>query len=232
MKNVIEYNRENVSNIFSIMCTVFVVCLLLSNLIAGKIVCLANVSLPAAVILFPVTYIFGDIFTEVYGFRRSRAVIWTGFACNTFAVIIYMATIALPYPDFWSGQEAYTVVLGITPRVLIASLLGYLFGEFANSIILSKLKVKMNGRRLWIRTISSTVIGEAFDTVIFIVISFYGNVERDVMIQMALFQYLFKVSYEIVLTPITYAAVKWLKHIERIDIYDYNVKYRILGTII
>lgn len=231
MKNRVENNCEYVSNIFVVISVIFVVCLLLSNLIAGKIIQIANVALPAAVILFPVTYIFGDIFTEVYGFRKSKTIIWMGFACNAFAVTVYVVTLRLPYPDFWNGQEAFSVVLGTTPRVLVASLFGYLAGEFTNSIILSKLKVKMDGRKLWVRTISSTVVGEAFDTAIFIIVSFWGTMGNAVLIQMMLFQYLWKVCYEIVLTPFTYAVIKWLKTREGIDTYDYNIKYHVLRPI-
>lgn len=222
-----DRNNENVSNTFVGVCVLFVTCLLLSNVIAGKIVNIANATMPAAVVLFPITYILGDIFTEVYGFKKARTIIWLGFACNLFAVIIYMITVALPYPDFWDGQESYVKVLGTTPRILIASLFGYVFGEFSNSVILSKLKVKMIGSKLWIRTISSTVVGEALDTVIFIFISFWGNVANETLLEMICFQYFWKVCYEVVLTPITYIVINYLKRKEGIDVYDQNVKYHI-----
>lgn len=220
-------NNENVSNIFVGVCALFVTCLLLSNVIAGKIANIANVTMPAAVVLFPVTYILGDVFTEVYGFRKARTIIWLGFACNLFAVIVYMITVALPYPDFWDDQEAYVKVLGITPRILIASLLGYAFGEFSNSVILSKLKVKMLGRKLWIRTMFSTVVGEALDTVVFIFISFWRIVTNETMLEMICSQYLWKVCYEIALTPVTYIVINYLKRIENTDVYDQNIKYHI-----
>ncbi len=231
MDNAMNKNCECVSKIFVVICAMFITCLLLSNLVAGKIIRIINISLPAAVILFPITYIFGDIFTEVYGFQKSKMIIWLGFACNVFAVFIYIVTIALPYPEFWTGQEAFRIVLGTTPRILVASLVGYLFGEFTNSIILSKLKVKMAGRKLWMRTISSTIVGEAFDTIIFIFISFWGNVNGGILLQMMIFQYIWKVCYEIVLTPVTYVVVKWLKNKEGIDIFDYKIKYHIFKNI-
>ena len=215
-----DYNKKYTSNLFVVLCSIFITCLLLSNLIASKVICVANISLPAAVILFPATYILSDIFTEVYGFNKSKMIIWLGFACNLFAVFVYIITVALPYPRFWTGQEAFNTVFRVTPRVLIASLLGYLFGEFSNSIILSKLKVKMGGRKLWIRTIVSTIVGEGVDTVIFIFVSFWGNINKNVLFQMILFQYLWKVCYEIVLTPFTYVAVKWIKSKEGIDVFD------------
>ena len=222
-----ENRKIMVSQRFVIICAIYVTCLLMSNLIAGKMMALGSFTLPAAVILFPITYIFGDVFTEVYGFKNARIIIWVGFACSFFAVVVYMITIALPHPDFWTNQEAYEIVLGTTPRVFAASLIGYLFGEFSNSMIISKLKVLTKGKRLWMRTILSTVVGEAFDSVIFIMVSFWGTMENSVLLQMILFQYLFKVCYEIVLTPATYVFVGWLKKKEEIDVYDHDVKYKV-----
>ena len=208
---------------------VFVTCLLLSNLIAGKMWAVTpDITLPAAVILFPVTYIIGDIFTEVYGFRKARTIIWMGFACSFFAVLIYLVTIALPHPGYWENQEAYAAVMGTTPRVCVASFMGYLFGEFSNSIILSKLKVATKGKKLWVRTILSTVVGEGLDSVIFIVISFWGTMENSVVLKMILFQYLFKVLYEAIFTPVTYLAVKAVKKAEGIDVYDDGLKYNLI----
>ena len=188
--------KNTVSRLFMIFAVLYVTCLLLSNLIAGKMWAVTGaITLPAAVILFPVTYIFGDIFTEVYGFRKARTVIWLGFGCSFFAVAVYLVTIALPHPSFWTGQDAYAAVLGTTPRVAAASFIGYLFGEFSNSVILSRLKVFTQGKRLWVRTILSTVVGEGLDSVIFITISFWGTMDAGTLLQMILFQYLFKVAY-------------------------------------
>jgi hypothetical protein len=144
-------------------------------------------------------------------------IIWLGFACSFFAVVIYLITIALPYPDFWTNQDAYQTVLGTTPRVFAASLIGYLFGEFSNSIVLSKLKLLTNGRWLWVRTIGSTLVGEALDSVLFITISFLGTMSVTNVLQMIAFQYLFKVCYEIIFTPITYAVVKRVKQVESLS---------------
>ena len=222
--------KNTVSRLFMIFAVLYVTCLLLSNLIAGKMWAVTGaITLPAAVILFPVTYIFGDIFTEVYGFRKARTVIWLGFGCSFFAVAVYLVTIALPHPSFWTGQDAYAAVLGTTPRVAAASFIGYLFGEFSNSVILSRLKVFTQGKRLWVRTILSTVVGEGLDSVIFITISFWGTMDAGTLLQMILFQYLFKVAYEILFTPVTYGIVKWLKKKEGIDTYDYDVKYSPIG---
>lgn len=224
------HSTQTVSKRFMTIAILYITCLLLSNLIAGKIWSITDtITLPAAVILFPITYIFGDIFTEVYGFQNTRSVIWLGFGCSFFAVIIYFVTIQLPYPDFWTNQEAYASVLGTTPRIAIASFVGYLFGEFSNSMILSKLKVITKGKKLWMRTIFSTLVGEGFDSVIFITISFWGSISSEVLFEMTLFQYFFKVCYEILFTPFTYAIINWLKQKEKIDVYDYHVKYSIIS---
>ena len=222
-----ETKKTMVSRLFATLGIIYVTCLLLSNLIAGKMMAIGSVTLPAAVILFPITYILGDVFTEVYGFKNMRSIIWTGFACSAFAVGIYMITIVLPHPDFWTNQEAFETVLGTTPRVFVASLAGYLFGEFSNSMILSKLKVATQGKKLWVRTILSTIVGEAFDTVIFISISFWGTMDTSVLLQMMLYQYLFKVCYEVIFTPATYAVVGWLKKKEELDTFDTDVKYNV-----
>ncbi|MEE1273909.1 MAG: queuosine precursor transporter [Olegusella sp.] len=221
--------RLTLSAPFLVICVLYVTLLILSNLIAGKMwTPLPSVTLPAAVMLFPVTYIFGDIFTEVYGYARARLVIWLGFTMCFLAVVVYMVTIALPYPDFWTNQEAFAAVLGTTPRVFAASLIGYLFGEFSNSMILSKLKVRTGGRHLWMRTIGSTVVGEAFDSVIFITVSFAGTMPGAALLQMICYQYLFKVVFEVVLTPVTYAVIGRLKQIEGVDHFDTDVSYRVL----
>ena len=222
--------KPMVSRLFMMIAVTYVTCLLLSNLIAGKMWAVTeSITLPAAVILFPVTYILGDVFTEVYGFKNARTVIWLGFGASFFAVAVYLIVITLPHPAFFEAQDAYRTVLGTTPRVAAASFIGYLFGEFSNSMILSKLKVKTNGRWLWVRTILSTVVGEGFDSVIFITVSFYGTMENGVLLRMILFQYLFKVLYEIIFTPVTYAVTGWLKKKEQIDTYDHDVKYNVIG---
>ena len=222
-------DEKTISRLFMCIGVVFIMCLLLSNLIAGKMWAVTeNITLPAAVILFPITYIIGDVFTEVYGFRKARSVIWLGFMCSFFAVMVYLLTIALPHPGYWENQEAYAIVMGTTPRVAIASFAGYLFGEFSNSIILSRLKVVTKGKKLWVRTIGSTLIGEGLDSVIFIMISFWGTMENSVVLRMILFQYLFKVSYEIIFTPLTYLVIKKVKKAENIDVFDENIKYNLL----
>jgi uncharacterized integral membrane protein (TIGR00697 family) len=207
------------------MCVAFVGCLLLSNLITGKLIQVFGMVLTAGLIIFPITYILGDIFTEVYGFNSSRRVIWIGFACNLFAVLIYLGTLSMPYPEFWHNQNAYVTVLGTSSRVFLASLIAYLFGSFLNAITLSKIKVVMNGKWLWCRTILSSLIGHAFDTIIFITIAFGGIYDTSVIWQMVLFEYILKISYEILFTPATCFFINRIKKIENVDVYDVGEKY-------
>ncbi len=219
--------ERSISYYFVIIACLFVSSLLLSNIIAGKLITITGVVLPGAVILFPLAYIIGDVLTEVYGFRKARLVIWTGFVCNLLMVGVFYLVLAIPSPGFFAGGDAFALVLGMAPRIVMASLLAYVAGEFCNAIILSKLKMFTEGRFLWLRTIGSTLVGEGLDTAIFITLSFWGTLPTAVLLQMMFFQYLFKVTYEIVATPLTYAVVGWLKRKEGIDTFDYGVNYHL-----
>ena len=222
---MMQKETRNVSSLYVVLGCLFVTCLLISNIIAGKLISVLGMVLPAAVILFPVTYIFGDILTEVYGFKRSRLIIWTGFACNLLMAVVFMLVVALPHPDFWQFQNAYHIVLGMTPRVVAASLAAYFLGEFTNSVIMSKMKLLTRGKWLFTRTIGSTIVGEAIDTAVFITIAFAGTVAVPVLLSMMAAQYVFKVLYEIAATPLTYLAVGWVKKKEAVDTYDWDVEY-------
>jgi len=214
---------------FPLVTAVFVTTLIISNIIAVKIVQIGPLFLPAAVILFPVAYIFGDILTEVYGYGRARQVIWIGFFCNLIAVTAIWIGGLLPAAPFWtageidmpmSAQQAYQAILGFTPRLLVASFVAYLLGEFLNSFVLAKLKVRTKGRFLWLRTITSTLVGQGVDSAIFLTIAFYGIFAPADLGQAILSQWLFKVTYEVLATPLTYLIVGWLKRLEQEDIYD------------
>jgi uncharacterized integral membrane protein (TIGR00697 family) len=198
----------------------FVTCLITANTIAVKLIAIGPFTLPAAVLVFPVSYIFGDILTEVYGFRWARRVIWLGFCCNIVFVLFVWIGGIMPAADSWKDQAAYNAILGLAPRVLLASLCGYLAGEFANSIVLSRLKVITHGRLLWLRTTSSTIVGEGLDTAISISIAFAGPNFIPLMI---LYHWLFKVLIEIAATPLTYLSVNYLKKKESMDILDEKV---------
>jgi hypothetical protein len=214
---------------FPFVTAVFVTVLVISNIIAVKLVSIAGLVLPAAVVLFPIAYIFGDILTEVYGYAQARKVIWTGFFCNLLAVVAIWVAGALPAASFWSAgsfttpdaaQQAYTAILGFTPRLLVASFIAYLIGEFLNSFVLAKLKIQTQGRFLWVRTIGSTLVGEGADSAVFITIAFYGILPPAALLTTILSQWLFKVAYEILATPLTYLVVNFLKKKENEDYFD------------
>ncbi len=208
----------NVSHRFVIIAAIFVTCLITANVIAVKVISLGPFILPAAIIIFPMSYIFGDILTEVYGYRQARRVIWLGFFCNLIFVVFAWVGQVLPPAPFWEWQKAYESILGYTPRLLAASFGGYLVGEFANSFVLAKMKILTRGRWLWTRTIGSTIVGQGLDTLVFITLAFVGT--PSFVFIMILYHWLAKTAIEAVATPFTYAVVNSLKKKEAIDTYD------------
>ncbi len=224
-----------VSQRFLIVAAVFITCLITANIIAVKLIAWAveplrlgglqfPAPLPAAIIIFPLSYIFGDILTEVYGYRQARKVIWLGFFCNLIAVIAFWVAGQIPALD--SGvQNAYDRILGYTPRLLAASFLAYLVGEFANSFVLAKMKVKTRGRFLWSRTIGSTLVGQGLDASVFILIAFGGTMSWAIVGSIILTHWLVKTGYEVVATPFTYMIVNYLKRKEGVDTYDYDIDF-------
>jgi len=198
-----------------VLASVFCVGLVVSNIIAGKLfVAPGGIILPAAVWLFPVVYIIGDVIPEVYGLATARRIILLGFAANLAAVAFFALTLALPAPGFWQGQEAFRTVLGFTPRLLLASLVGYLVGTNANAWVLVLIKRWTGGRWLWMRTIGSTIVGETLDSACFITIAFLGAVPWPVLPGMVLAQAAFKIAYEALATPLTYVAVSAVRRAE------------------
>ena len=206
-----------------IIIAVFITCLITANIIAVKMISIGPFTLFAAIFIFPLSYVFGDILTEVYGYHVARRVIWLGFICNLIFVLFAWIGQILPAASAWQGQEAYESILGATPRILAASFCGYLTGEFSNSYVLSRMKILTQGRWLWSRTIGSTVIGEGLDTVVFTTIATAGT--PFFMPSLMLNQWIGKVIIEGVFTPFTYIIVNWLKRQEGVDTYDYRTKY-------
>jgi len=213
---------------------VFVAGLLVSNITAVKLFAAGPFFLPAAILIFPVSYIFGDILTEVYGYSTARRVIWIGFGCNLLAVIIFQLSIVLPPAPFWRlggfesaavSQQAYEAIFGATPRILAASFLAYLVGEFLNSFVLARMKVTTEGRHLWMRTIGSTIVGQLADSAVFIFLAFYGTIPTAALAMMAGSQWLIKSAYEALITPLTYLAVNFLKRAEGEDFYDRKTNF-------
>ncbi len=212
-----------VSHRLVIFIALFITCLITANVIAVKIISLGPFLLPAAIFVFPLSYIFGDVLTEVYGYRLARRVIWLGFLCNLVFVFFAWVGQVLPAAPFWEAQEAYQRILGYTPRLLAASFLGYLAGEFTNSFILARMKIMTRGRWLWSRTIGSTIVGQGLDTSIFITVAFIGTASFVPII--ILYHWLAKTLIEALATPLTYALVNWVKRKEAIDTYDYDTRF-------
>ncbi|MBI2914488.1 MAG: queuosine precursor transporter [Firmicutes bacterium] len=213
------------SSWFVLSVAVFVTSLITSNIIAVKLVTVFGLVLPAAIIIFPVTYIFGDVLTEVYGYARARHVIWLGFLCNLILVVAVLAAQALPAASFWDGQAAYERILGYAPRILMASFLAYLVGEFANAFVLAKMKIATRGRWLWARTIGSTLVGQGLDSLIFITLAFAGTMPTGTLALAIVTQWLVKSAYEAAATPLTYVVVGFLKRTEGVDRYDYHTRF-------
>lgn len=211
------------SNRFLLIVAMFVTCLITANVIAVKLVEIGPVIVFAAIPIFPLSYIFGDVLTEVYGYRQARIVIWLGFFCNLVFVIFAWIGQILPAAPFWHGQEAYETILGSTPRLLVASFAGYLAGEFSNSYIMARVKIMTRGRWLWVRTISSTIVGEGLDSFIFSTLALIGTSSFAPVI--ILYQWWIKVAIEVIATPFTYWAANTLKKKENIDTYDYKTNF-------
>lgn len=219
--------------------TAFVVILLVSNLIAQKIVMIGPFTATmfgkdfsvgplvtsGAMILFPITYIFGDVFTEVYGFAASRRAIWLGFFGTALLYAVGALIIALPASPEWKNQQAFDTVFGIIPRILAASLAAFWAGEFANSYTMARLKLWTNGRKLWTRTIGSTVVGQAVDTTLVIVLTFAGTYSAGTLLKIICTGYFLKVAYEVIATPVTYLVINWLKRAEKADAFDRNENF-------
>jgi uncharacterized integral membrane protein (TIGR00697 family) len=205
--------------------TTFVVILLVSNLVAQKVCQIGPFAVSGAVLLFPVTYIFADVFTEVYGFAASRRAIWLGFSGTALLYVMGTITIALPPAPGWKNQEAFSIVFGFIPRILAASLIAFVAGEFANSYTMARLKLLTDGRKLWTRTIGSTIVGQAVDTFLVIVLTFAGTVPVRTLANMIVTGYCLKVGYEILATPFTYLVINSLKRAENVDTFDRNESF-------
>ena len=223
---------------FDFVMAAFVSILLLSNVIgAGKV---ATVDLPligdwpfgAGILFFPVSYVIGDLLTEVYGFARARRCIWTGFVALLFMAFMSWVVVALPPASDWKGQEAYEAVFGQVPRIVFASMAAFWAGEFANSVVLAKMKVWTEGKHLWTRTIGSTVVGQGVDSLIFYPLAFLGAAgwTNDLVLKVLVTQWVLKVSWEVLLTPVTYAVVGFLKRREGFDVYDEKTEFTPFGV--
>jgi len=216
---------------FDFVMAAFVTILVLSNVIgAGKI---ATVDLPgigpwpfgAGILFFPLSYVIGDVLTEVYGFARARRCIWAGFVALVFMAFMSWVVVKLPPDAGWTGQAAYEAVFGQVPRIVLASIIAFWAGEFVNSVVLAKMKLWTKGKQLWTRTIGSTIAGQGVDSLFFYPIAFFGILDSQTLLKVMLTQWLLKVGWEALLTPVTYAVVGFLKRREGFDVYDQKTEF-------
>jgi queuosine precursor transporter len=210
---------------FDLIMALFVSVLIISNVASSKIVDLGPFTFDGGTLLFPISYIFGDILTEVYGYRRSRRVIWAGFGAAALMAGVLALVGALPPAQGWEHQEAYEAILGTTPRIVAGSLVAYFAGEFSNSYVLAKMKIWTQGRLLWTRTIGSTLVGEGVDTFLFVLIAFGGALPWALWWSILISNYVFKVGLEAAMTPATYRITNFLKRSENEDVYDIGTDF-------
>lgn len=210
---------------YSLISSLFVAVLLISNTVGVKIIAVGGLEISGGIVVFPISYIFGDILTEVYGYKAARRIIWTGLGCAVLMSTTYYLVEFLPAAPFWQDQQAYAVILGFVPHLTLASIVAYFCGEFMNSYVLARMKVLTGGRYLWTRTIGSTIVGEGIDTVIFNLIAFAGRLTPGEIVWIAGSSYVVKVLYEIVATPLTYWVVNHLKRAEGVDVFDMHTRF-------
>ena len=223
MSDQLKNSKE--PKLFSVIAMIFVATLLISNIAAQKLFAFGSVTFTAGIILFPVTYIFGDCLTEVYGYSRTRKVIWTGFACNVLMALILWIAIKLPPAKGWPLQEEFSMILGLVPRIVLASIVGFWMGEFANSYVMAKMKILTKGKWLAARTIASTVVGQFLDTIAFVLIAFLFVFKFGLLFKTIVYGWIFKVTYEALATPLTYMIVNYLKKVEGFDHYDTDTNF-------
>lgn len=210
---------------YDLLVHIFVVLLLISNLVGQKITAIGPFRVSGAQLLFPITYIFGDVFTEVYGYGASRRAIWIGFFASALLALMGLFTVWLPPAPDWHGQQAFQTVFDFVPRLVAASLIAYWCGEFTNSLVLAKMKLWTGGKYLWTRTVGSTVAGQAVDTTVVMTLAFGGSLTPSLIANLIVSGYLFKVAYEVLATPMTYAIVGFLKRQENVDTFDKRTNF-------
>ncbi|MFP3896504.1 MAG: queuosine precursor transporter [Anaerolineales bacterium] len=210
---------------FDLIMVGFVSTLMISNIASSKILDLGFFTFDGGTLLFPIAYILGDVVTEVYGYIRARRVIWAGFGANLLMAVVLMVVSVLPPAEGWEHQAAYEAILGVTPRIVMGSLIAYWVGSFSNSWLMARMKILTRGRWLWTRTIASTLVGEGIDTLLFVLIAFYGLLPRATFTVLIISNYIFKCALEALITPITYRVVNGLKRAEQEDYYDYDTDF-------
>lgn len=220
--------KEKVSVPFMLLGILFNVCLIAANLLETKVIQLFGLTVTAGVLVFPVSYIINDCIAEVWGFKKARFIIWSGFLMNFFVVMLGLIAVALPAAPFWEGADHFNFVFGMAPRIVAASLTAFLAGSFLNAYVMSRMKLASSGRHFSLRAIASTLVGETADSLLFFPIAFGGIIAwRELLVMMAI-QIVLKSLYEVVILPVTIRVVRVVKRIDGSDVYDRNISYNIL----
>ena len=220
--------KEKVSVPFMLLAILFNVCLIAANLLETKVIQVGSITVTAGLLVFPISYIINDCIAEVWGFKKARLIIWSGFIMNFFVVSLGLIAVALPAAPFWDGAEHFNFVFGMAPRIVAASLMAFLVGSFLNAYVMSRMKVASNGRNFSARAILSTVVGETADSIIFFPIAFGGLIAwRELLIMMGI-QIVLKLLYEVIILPVTIRVVKYIKKIDGSDVYDKEISYNVL----
>lgn len=220
--------KEKVSVPFMLLGILFNVCLIAANLLETKVIQVGSITVTAGLLVFPISYIINDCIAEVWGFKKARLIIWSGFAMNFFVVAFGLIAVALPAAPFWEGEQHFDFVFGMAPRIVVASLLAFLVGSFLNAYVMSKMKVASGGRNFSARAIWSTVVGETADSLIFFPIAFGGLIAWPELLVMMGTQIVLKSLYEVIILPITIRVVKAVKRIDGSDVYDTDISYNVL----
>ncbi len=219
---------KKVSIPFMMLGIIFNGCLIASNLLETKIITLFSINVTAGLLIFPISYIINDCIAEVWGFKKARFIIWSGFAMNFFVVAVGQLAVMLPAASFWEGEEHFNFIFGLAPRIALASLIAFLAGSFMNAFVMSKMKIATKGKHFWLRALGSTLVGETADSLIFFPIAFGGIMSVKNLIELMIIQIVLKSLYEVIALPITTQVVKYIKRIDNSDVYDNNISYNIL----
>ena len=220
--------KEKVSVPFMLLGILFNVCLIAANLLETKVIQIGSLTVTAGLLVFPISYIINDCIAEVWGFKKARLIIWSGFAMNFFVVALGLIAVAIPAAPFWEGEEHFDFVFGMAPRIVAASLMAFLVGSFLNAYVMSKMKVASRGRHFSARAILSTLAGETADSLIFFAVAFGGIIAwRELLIMMCI-QIILKSMYEVIILPVTIRVVKAIKKIDGSDVYDTDISYNVL----
>ena len=219
--------KQKVSVYFMLLGILFNVCLITSNLLGTKVINLFGYGVTGGLLVFPISYIINDCVSEVWGYKKARLIIWTGFLSNFFVVLLGLIAVAIPPAPYWEGAEHFNFVFGFAPRIAIASLLAFVVGSFLNAYVMSRMKLRDKEKRFSLRAIISTLVGETSDSVIFFPLAFGGVLTGSQLLQMMLLQIVLKTVYEIIILPVTIRVVKTIKRLEGSDVYDENISYNI-----